>query len=159
MPQAASQNFFSPSWSLSLLSSAADLSLAGAEVLRAHRPAAVFAAAAALQGEAAHPGVGSDTGLSPLARGTLLQTRLCLHRRRFIPAGAGNTITRQMVSSVLTVYPRWRGEHALLGTADELSTGLSPLARGTRFPESREPFLSRFIPAGAGNTTGCSRGS
>ena len=50
-------------------------------------------------------------GLSPLARGTLDQAVLFFQRRRFIPAGAGNT-PKEIASQLnLPVYPRWRGEH------------------------------------------------
>ncbi len=50
------------------------------------------------------------------------------------------------------VYPRWRGEHC--GSVNGISgvSGLSPLARGTRFLGISYHLLSRFIPAGAGNT-------
>ena len=50
-------------------------------------------------------------GLSPLARGTpALSPRLPL-TVRFIPAGAGNTITLCFRHHLPPVYPRWRGEH------------------------------------------------
>ena len=32
-------------------------------------------------------------------------------RARFIPAGAGNTISGDANRELLAVYPRWRGEH------------------------------------------------
>ncbi|QCK18079.1 hypothetical protein FORC88_929 [Salmonella enterica subsp. enterica serovar Typhimurium] len=32
------------------------------------------------------------------------------------------------------------------------NSGLSPLARGTRFPSVAKDWETRFIPAGAGNT-------
>ncbi|AIE06870.1 hypothetical protein SEETMRM10607_15705 [Salmonella enterica subsp. enterica serovar Typhimurium] len=53
---------------------------------------------------------------------------------------------------VKRVYPRWRGEHfsALVDCGTPL--GLSPLARGTREIVGKNPWLTRFIPAGAGNT-------
>ncbi len=52
----------------------------------------------------------------------------------------------------MAVYPRWRGEHVLVGTSTTYADGLSPLARGTHgngCDRQRDP---RFIPAGAGNT-------
>ncbi len=52
-----------------------------------------------------------QVGLSPLARGTLLQCQQSFPDCRFIPAGAGNTI--EIVFGIYSeaVYPRWRGEH------------------------------------------------
>ena len=71
-------------------------------------------------------------GLSPLARGTPQRYFAQFRPRRFIPAGAGNTRAVAVVFAAKQVYPRWRGEHAVL-------VGCSA---------SRK----RFIPAGAGNT-------
>ena len=91
-------------------------------------------------------------GLSPLARGT----RKNLHRKlgltRFIPAGAGNTYALNRVLRGFPVYPRWRGEHLLLGCCWISAAGLSPLARGTHSQHALQPDSWRFIPAGAGNT-------
>ncbi len=71
-------------------------------------------------------------GLSPLARGT----QSCVNSRRlhwrFIPAGAGNTVTACTRCNGSPVYPRWRGEHSSLSGLSNSSAGLSPLARGTR---------------------------
>ncbi len=72
---------------------------------------------------------------------------------RFIPAGAGNTFRHQCPAVPPAVYPRWRGEHAQTKTLAKLANGLSPLARGTRFCQSGDRRGSRFIPAGAGNTS------
>ena len=91
-------------------------------------------------------------GLSPLARGTPHQNPPENAHPRFIPAGAGNTLPLSVNLERFSVYPRWRGEHYVMGKEVHDSRGLSPLARGTldRLPESeKEP---RFIPAGAGNT-------
>ncbi len=72
--------------------------------------------------------------------------------RRFIPAGAGNTIWRCFSVSVLTVYPRWRGEHFRYAFLLSVVRGLSPLARGTHPCLVMAVKILRFIPAGAGNT-------
>ena len=50
-------------------------------------------------------------GLSPLARGTRTKYPSLNPRRRFIPAGAGNTIETFHAIKQAAVYPRWRGEH------------------------------------------------
>ncbi len=71
------------------------------------------------------------TGLSPLARGTLRRPGDKLVLRRFIPAGAGNTIRASSNSSSRPVYPRWRGEHKDIPVSIRVNSGLSPLARGT----------------------------
>ncbi len=52
----------------------------------------------------------------------------------------------------MAVYPRWRGEHGLVGTSTTYADGLSPLARGTPFGLKAVALMPRFIPAGAGNT-------
>ncbi len=72
-------------------------------------------------------------GLSPLARGTLDQAVLFFQRRRFIPAGAGNTLIPHVDAHAVAVYPRWRGEHRGCTIFDGGQRGLSPLARGTHY--------------------------
>ena len=52
----------------------------------------------------------------------------------------------------VTVYPRWRGEHMSRVSWVGVSSGLSPLARGTLDPAKIASDMGRFIPAGAGNT-------
>ncbi len=54
--------------------------------------------------------------------------------------------------TLVTVYPRWRGEHKVTLTEPQKVGGLSPLARGTRSDRYLLPGTERFIPAGAGNT-------
>ena len=94
----------------------------------------------------------SSGGLSPLARGTLRPPAPHFAILRFIPAGAGNTITLQSSTPLSPVYPRWRGEHSINSIATCPDFGLSPLARGTQPPDHPHRNDTRFIPAGAGNT-------
>ncbi len=70
-------------------------------------------------------------GLSPLARGTLRLSPAGVEYSRFIPAGAGNTVTAFTWIHPRTVYPRWRGEHVISSNPSICFPGLSPLARGT----------------------------
>ena len=92
-------------------------------------------------------------GLSPLARGTLFIKKYFLRSPRFIPAGAGNTSTIAAPFTAWAVYPRWRGEHGSAQKKQVSMSGLSPLARGTHACRLVEQYFSRFIPAGAGNTS------
>ena len=91
-------------------------------------------------------------GLSPLARGTLAFNTGLRSSERFIPAGAGNTWPLCPDSSLISVYPRWRGEHFPPTNHITEVNGLSPLARGTQTLLNRCNGAWRFIPAGAGNT-------
>ncbi|PQB22181.1 hypothetical protein CWT02_0849 [Salmonella enterica subsp. enterica serovar Cubana] len=93
-----------------------------------------------------------NDGLSPLARGTPAPDRGHRWRTRFIPAGAGNTIECYLAKDVYSVYPRWRGEHTQRPERRTCASGLSPLARGTPTQITNQADISRFIPAGAGNT-------
>ncbi len=53
---------------------------------------------------------------------------------------------------LITVYPRWRGEHTVFYFINRKIPGLSPLARGTPEISVSGQSTGRFIPAGAGNT-------
>ena len=92
------------------------------------------------------------SGLSPLARGTLNIDRAVDKVIRFIPAGAGNTLVLNRPALETPVYPRWRGEHGNITNKINVNLGLSPLARGTLAEKEGSGVISRFIPAGAGNT-------
>ncbi|EZK42443.1 hypothetical protein AB01_3217 [Escherichia coli 2-177-06_S1_C1] len=50
------------------------------------------------------------------------------------------------------VYPRWRGGLIYSKPSECIPGGLSPLARGTQLPDGHSQTISRFIPAGAGNS-------
>ena len=91
-------------------------------------------------------------GLSPLARGTPLDEDGPGELVRFIPAGAGNSITRVNALRRYAVYPRWRGELPPVPRSRPHTPGLSPLARGTRPRSEWRHAMPRFIPAGAGNS-------
>ncbi len=95
----------------------------------------------------------STSGLSPLARGTLVNGFAVIEFERFIPAGAGNTKGLAIVLFSTSVYPRWRGEHCWKNWCRSPALGLSPLARGTLGKLYRRKWRGRFIPAGAGNTS------
>ncbi len=92
----------------------------------------------------------SNSGLSPLARGTDYYQQAKRYPRRFIPARAGNRTSSSFAWSNNSVYPRSRGEQNPLGWASEAETGLSPLARGTGRQQNYWRLLDRFIPARAG---------
>ncbi len=91
-------------------------------------------------------------GLSPLARGTLINLVYIGLRGRFIPAGAGNSFPHAGSACDFAVYPRWRGELSNLRSVCKSAAGLSPLARGTRGRSPAQSAPCRFIPAGAGNS-------
>ena len=91
-------------------------------------------------------------GSSPLARGTLNVLAMANLQMRFIPAGTGNTVIRQMLDPQDAVHPRWHGEHQLAHGATTHLCGSSPLARGTHSTRRVGWQYRRFIPAGTGNT-------
>ncbi|EFJ78435.1 hypothetical protein HMPREF9534_05593, partial [Escherichia coli MS 69-1] len=62
----------------------------------------------------------------PLARGTRGAGNGAKIYRRFIPAGAGNTIIRCAFRENSAVYPRWRGEHQSIAQPSNAERGLSP---------------------------------
>ena len=91
-------------------------------------------------------------GLSPLTRGTPCKLTKGFIILRFIPAHAGNTIVSDGSACPDAVYPRSRGEHAQPFQPAIADLGLSPLTRGTLCKSFDFAFISRFIPAHAGNT-------
>ena len=79
--------------------------------------------------------------------------------RRFIPAHAGNSDSPAGSRSWSAVHPRACGEFATTGTDATCSHGSSPRMRGILKPRLLYPHQFRFIPAHAGNSTVCRRGS
>ena len=98
------------------------------------------------------PGRGPGSGSSPRMRGTRDLLLAFEAKRRFIPAHAGNTATREMNARRVTVHPRACGEHTVLWRKIERLAGSSPRMRGTQVGYHDLPRSSRFIPAHAGNT-------
>ncbi len=94
----------------------------------------------------------SQSGSSPLARGTQPFIAVAHLHARFIPAGAGNTDRGRWWRYTRAVHPRWRGEHLPAPASSWRLYGSSPLARGTQAQLSESRLSCRFIPAGAGNT-------
>ena len=96
--------------------------------------------------------VSISAGSSPRARGTPVRHRQHHHRRRFIPAGAGNTDLDCTACALPSVHPRGRGEHQTTVPLTVPYDGSSPRARGTPLVAVKNQRRARFIPAGAGNT-------
>ena len=90
-------------------------------------------------------------GSSPHARGTHDRHRGRNHRRRFIPACAGNASPRCSTSGNSAVHPRMRGERPQGNAKGLVHSGSSPHARGTPGRRRRPSPCGRFIPACAGN--------
>ncbi len=91
-------------------------------------------------------------GSSPRVRGTHDIIHLRPRNQRFIPAGAGNTCCSEGFSGSNSVHPRGCGEHELILQNVPALSGSSPRVRGTLLWGILRLRLSRFIPAGAGNT-------
>ena len=94
-------------------------------------------------------------GSSPRARGTPSCRPNSSRRRRFIPACAGNTKDARQRNKHFAVHPRVRGEHLPRDMKPVRPVGSSPRARGTRPAACAPGPQPRFIPACAGNTSGC----
>ena len=91
-------------------------------------------------------------GLSPQVRGTHWLAFDGVDDRRFIPAGAGNTVRQSGPAAPRPVYPRRCGEHLPPSAHRHPASGLSPQVRGTQLRIPAPTLRYRFIPAGAGNT-------
>ncbi len=90
-------------------------------------------------------------GSSPRTRGTGVPADDWRAYHRFIPADAGNRLSRPALLIPGAVHPRGRGEQADCAEWLGQATGSSPRTRGTEGPASGLPDPGRFIPADAGN--------
>mgnify|MGYP001019490568 CR=1 FL=1 len=95
-----------------------------------------------------------EGGSSPLARGLLRWRPEAQNERGIIPARAGFTAHRFLLSVDTSDHPRSRGVYfrALLDAI--LALGSSPLARGLRRHSAGDDGRGRIIPARAGFTAG-----
>ncbi len=93
----------------------------------------------------------TDHGSSPRVRGTLRGWSTRRGILRFIPAGAGNALSRSSNGANPPVHPRGCGERASRETPPGGFDGSSPRVRGTRRRRCCPAAARRFIPAGAGN--------
>ena len=111
----------------------------------------------------AHPRMGGEhavlrrqrrrgQGSSPHGRGTPAHRAGQQLDTGLIPAWAGNTSTLSAPRWRTGAHPRMGGEHAESSNRSILDLGSSPHGRGTRAPTASSGFLSRLIPAWAGNT-------
>ena len=91
------------------------------------------------------------TGSSPRVRGTGRRARDGAHIVRFIPAGAGNSMSMPACATCWPVHPRGCGEQTRPMRSASIAAGSSPRVRGTERPRRRADQRGRFIPAGAGN--------
>ena len=96
-------------------------------------------------------GASSECGSSPRVRGTGSGSQRRAWRRRFIPAGAGNSYTNTPSVGWQAVHPRGCGEQSIRLILSDSLTGSSPRVRGTDEEGASRHRGQRFIPAGAGN--------
>ncbi|SEP57022.1 hypothetical protein SAMN05421693_10162 [Ectothiorhodospira magna] len=104
-------------------------------------------------GERCHTFLMSHTrpGSSPHLRGTLACSKDDSRHYRFIPAPAGNASFRRLASLSIAVHPRTCGERSIVIYDEAQKFGSSPHLRGTLLRLNQLHFISRFIPAPAGN--------
>ena len=94
----------------------------------------------------------SVPGSSPRMRGTRLLGEQRVDHDRIIPAHAGNSAPSTSRPSRHADHPRACGELGSRSPGPRFSVGSSPRMRGTLNPEDPDSYLSRIIPAHAGNS-------
>ena len=94
----------------------------------------------------------STAGSSPRGRGTGINRPVRLPLIRFIPAGAGNRLSRMAPTPPTAVHPRGGGEQDRFCGQPIGVSGSSPRGRGTVHLDQAYELPRRFIPAGAGNS-------
>lgn len=85
-------------------------------------------------------------------RGILTRKAYTSQKRRIIPACAGNTLSILCALSNRSNHPRLRGEYVAYALQRDIPWGSSPLARGILNRCVCKSYISRIIPARAGNT-------
>ncbi len=98
-----------------------------------------------------------DFGSSPRGRGTRAHCRSEPIPGRFIPAWAGNARFHEARRIAPPVHPRVGGERGMEVGLFPMQAGSSPRGRGTPDDRIRADRRNRFIPAWAGNASGCRR--
>ena len=94
----------------------------------------------------------SSYGSSPRMRGTPLARHRSRHRRRIIPAHAGNSAHNRGRYHSAPDHPRACGELSLERSMRNAWAGSSPRMRGTLSPYQTRTADWRIIPAHAGNS-------
>lgn len=85
-------------------------------------------------------------------RGILTRKAYTSQKRRIIPACAGNTCPILLISAFTEDHPRLLGEYVAYALQRDIPWGSSPLARGILNRCVCKSYISRIIPACAGNT-------
>ena len=93
-------------------------------------------------------------GSSPLTRGKRRIVAVCSTRVGLIPAHAGKTDCRPIVSTLRAAHPRSHGENTIPAEHPLGGHGSSPLTRGKLAARQRRVPQAGFIPAHAGKTSG-----